>query len=107
MLPMHEPLVEQRQHTRYHVEFPLSFEGDHEGTGTVYNLGLGGCKVASEVQTKTGDILKVTLHIPDMPPVIIHAGAVRWSVDGEFGVDFLGVKESERDRLADYLNQLA
>lgn len=45
---------EQRQHVRYQVEFPATFEGDHAGNGIVYNLGVGGCKVVSDLAVKSG-----------------------------------------------------
>ena len=98
--------MEQRQYTRYHVEFPLSFSGEQQGAGTVYNLGLGGCKVAGEAQPAIGAILQVELRPPGLAPLIIHAAAVRWTIEGEVGLDFLGIKESERDRLAQYLSRL-
>lgn len=99
--------MEQRQQARFKVEFPLIFSGDHVGRGTVYNLGVGGCKIISESVVSTGDILNIQLSLPAiMPPVLVHAATVRWTMGGEFGVDFLGMQESERDRLAQFINTL-
>lgn len=100
--------MEQRQHHRYKVEFPIVFSGDHAGAGTVYNLGVGGCKIISESVVSTGDILNIQLSLPTvMPPVMVHAGTVRWTMEGEFGVDFLGMQESERDRLVQFIDTLS
>jgi hypothetical protein len=99
--------MEHRQHDRFKVEFPIAFSGDHVGKGTVYNLGIGGCKIISEGAVSTGDILNIQLNLPAiMPPLIVHAATVRWTMEGEFGVDFLGMQESERDRLEQFIKTL-
>jgi len=99
--------MQQRQHDRFKVEFPIAFSGDHAGNGTVYNLGVGGCKIISKGLVSIGDILTIQLNLPSiMPPVVVHAATVRWTMEGEFGVDFLGMQESERDRLAQFINTL-
>ena len=99
--------MEQRQHDRFKVEFPIAFSGDHAGTGIVYNLGVGGCKIISESAVSTGDILNIHLSLPTtIPPVRVHAATVRWMMEGEFGVDFLGMQESDRDRLTQFIDTL-
>ena len=99
--------MQQRQHDRFKVECPIVFSGDHAGTGTVYNLGIGGCKIISENDVSTGDILNLQLSLPaSVPPLLVHAATVRWTTEGEFGVDFLGMQESERDRLAQCIDTL-
>lgn len=99
--------MEQRRYDRFKVEFPVTFTGDHAGTGTVYNLGVGGCKIISESVATTGNILNIQLSLPTiLRPVMVHAATVRWTMEGEFGVDFLGMQESERDRLAQFITTL-
>ena len=74
----------------------------------MYNLGLGGCKIISKNVVSTGDILNLQLGLPTiMPPILVHAATVRWTMEGEFGVDFLGMQESERDRLAQCIDTLS
>lgn len=100
--------MEKRQHHRFKVEFPIVFSGDRAGTGTVYNLGLGGCKIISGSVVSAGDILNIQLSLPMIiPPVRVHAATVRWTVESEFGVDFLGLQESERDRLVQFIDTLS
>lgn len=102
-----ERAIEQRQQARYRVEFPVAFTGDRTGTGTVYNLGLGGCKIMSAASVTAGSILDLQLQLPDRPPLNVRAATVRWAMEDDFGVDFLGMQESERDRLAAYIEHLA
>lgn len=101
--------TELRQQARYRVEFPVNCTGDYVATGTVYNLGLGGCKImgAVRVTVDIGAILNLELHPPNMAPIQVHAATVRWTMEDDFGVDFLGMQESERDRLAQLIDQLA
>lgn len=98
-----------RQQTRYRVDFPISCSGDCVTTGTVYNLGLGGCKImrAAHAAVEIGAILKLELHPPKFAPIRVHAATVRWTMEDDCGVDFLGMQESERDRLAQLIEQLA
>jgi len=101
--------AELRQQTRYRVEFPISCTGDCTVTGTVYNLGVGGCKImnATHVAMEIGAILTLELHPPMLGPIHIHASTVRWVMEDDFGVDFLGMQESERDKLTQLIERLA
>jgi hypothetical protein len=97
-------MTEQRQHVRYQVEFHATFTGDHAGMGIVYNLGMGGCKVVSDLAVKSGALLTVHLQIPEQTIAItIRAATVRWTLEHEFGVEFLGMHELERTRLEQFL----
>ena len=101
--------AELRQQTRYRVEFPASCTGDCAATGIVYNLGLGGCKImcSAPVALNIGAILKLELHPPMIAPIHVYASTVRWTMEDDFGVDFLGMPESERDRLTQFIETLA
>ncbi|MEQ1796132.1 MAG: PilZ domain-containing protein [Nitrospira sp.] len=101
--------AELRQQARYRVEFPANCTGDYAATGTVYNLGLGGCKIMGSVRitVEIGAIVKLALHPPDMSSIHVYAATVRWTMEDDFGVDFLGMQESERDRLAQLIEKLA
>ena len=99
-------MTEQRQYVRYQVEFPATFAGDHTGIGIVYNLGIGGCKVVSDLAVKSGALLTVQLQIPGQTTAItitIRAATVRWTLELEFGVKFLEMQEKERARLEQFL----
>jgi hypothetical protein len=97
-------MKEQRQHVRYQVEFPATFAGDHAGIGIVYNLGMGGCKVVSDLAVKRGAPLTVQLQIPTQTTgITIQAATVQWTLEFEFGVEFLEMQELERARLELFL----
>ena len=97
-------MMKQRQHVRYQVEFPATFAGDHAGIGMVYNLGMGGCKVVSDLAVKSGALLSVHLKIPEQTTAItIRAASVRWTMELEFGVAFLEMQGLERVRLEQFL----
>jgi hypothetical protein len=97
-------MTEQRQHVRYQVEFPATFEGDHAGIGIVYNLGIGGCKVVSDLAVQNGSLFAVHLQIPEQTrAIIIRAATIRWILELEFGVEFLEMQEMERARLKQFL----
>ena len=95
---------EQRQHVRYQVEFPATFAGDHNGIGIVYNIGMGGCKVVSDLAVQSGALLAVHLQIPEQTlPIIVRAATVQWTLELEFGVEFLEMQQMERARLEQFL----
>ena len=97
-------MTEQRQHLRYQVEFPAIFEGDHAGIGIVYNLGLGGCKVVSDLAVQHGALVAVDLQIPEQTSAItVRAATIRWILELEFGVEFLEMQEVDRARLTQFL----
>ncbi|MGH7146636.1 MAG: PilZ domain-containing protein [Nitrospiraceae bacterium] len=98
-------MTEQRQNVRYQVEFPATFGGDHAGIGIVYNLGMGGCKIVSDLAVKSGALLSVHLKIPGQTiPITIRAATVQWRIlEFEFGVEFLEMQEQERARLEQFL----
>src|SRR5580765_538247 len=97
-------MTEQRQHLRYQVEFPATIEGDHTGIGIVYNLGIGGCKVVSDLAVRNGALLAVRLQIPEQTRAItIRAATIRWKLDLEFGIEFLEMQEGDRARLTQFL----
>ena len=99
--------MNQRQHERYIVEFPARFAGDCEGTGIVYNLGLGGCKLVTDRPLAVGGMLALFLDIPQQAfAVAVRIAAVRWTLKYDFGIEFLGIEESQRDRLARYIQTL-
>ncbi len=97
-------MTEQRQHIRYQVEFPARIAGVHAGIGIVYNLGMGGCKVVSDLGVTRNALLTMHLQIPEQTMVItIQAARVQWTMEFEFGVEFLELQDLERTRLGQFL----
>ena len=97
-------IAEQRKYIRYQVELPATYAGDHAGIGIVYNLGIGGCKIVSDLVVQNGTLLSVELKIPGQTtPITIRAVTVQWILELEFGVEFLEMQELERARLEQFL----
>jgi hypothetical protein len=97
-------MTEQRQHIRYQVEFPARIAGAHAGIGIVYNLGMGGCKVVSDLGVTRNALLTMHLQIPEQTVAItIQAARVQWTMEFEFGVEFRELQDLERTRLGQFL----
>lgn len=98
-------MKELRQHIRYQVEFPATLSaGNHAGIGIVYNLGMGGCKVVSDLGVTRNALLTMHLQIPEQTMAItIQAARVQWTMESEFGVEFLELQDLERTRLGQFL----
>ena len=100
--------MNKRQHERYIVEFPARFAGDCDGTGIVYNLGMGGCKIVTDRPLTVGAMVALSLNVSTLVSAIaVRMATVRWMLQYEFGLEFLGMTEVERERLAQYLQRLA
>jgi hypothetical protein len=98
----------QREFERYIVEFPARFAGDGQGMAIVYNLGMGGCKIVTDQPLMIGVMLALYLHVPGQKSAItVRMATVRWRLQHEFGLEFLGMEESERGRLAQFIQGMA
>ena len=76
----------------------VSFSGKANGTGVLYDVSTGGCKIQSDRTPPLGASLTLRLAIPPRAePVKIDAAIVGWTMKGQyFGVKFLDVKPPER-----------
>ena len=105
--------MERRQHPRVTHKslytIPVTFSGEAKGTGTLYDLSPGGCKVDSRTTPRLGASLTLRLAVSDKSePVKIDAALVGWTIKGKyFGVKFLDVKPTDRLALEQYLESLA
>ncbi len=75
-------------------------EGDFEGEATVLDISTNGCKATSLTEVKVGLSLKLSLFLQDQQwPLRIDQAVVRW-VDGQcFGMEFIGIRPAQRERL--------
>ncbi|WP_447602060.1 PilZ domain-containing protein [Nitrospira sp. Nam80] len=98
--PFKNNVIELRRHPRFRMsppvvlsfarsELSVSFDGDHQGEGTVVNLSAKGCKVLSHAQVRAGDRLSLSLHIAQRPaPLAINPAYVRWVDVDSFGLEW-------------------
>ena len=100
-----------RQHDRFSTLFnpvPLSFSGDAQGVGKLYDISYGGCKVESGTVPPLGASVTLRLRIAKAEqPLVIQAGEVAWTVPKKyFGVKFITLQPHEERTLNRYLTLL-
>ena len=96
----------ERRGRRLTMNRRLFFFGDEEfeGEATILDISTNGCKATSLTEVKVGLILKVSLFLQDQQwPLRIDQAVVRW-VDGQcFGLEFIGIRPAQRERLRSML----
>lgn len=93
---------QERRGRRVKISHRLFFfgEDDFEGEATILDISTGGCRVSSVTEVKVGMILKLSLFLQDQPwPLRIDESIVRWVRAPTFGLEFLGVRPAQRERL--------
>ncbi len=100
--------MELRHTDRVPVDYQVWYTAPNQTVqkGTMYDLSPGGCAVATLGNVARGTRLALTILAPDQPiPITVESAAVRWTVLGEFGVEFEGLNEEDRSRLARLLTR--
>ncbi len=99
------PAQKPRSVPRHKLECRAFFSGGGlEGEGAVVDLSRCGCKMQCETLPETGAELEVNLFLPDYPrPLKIERGVVRWVKGERFGVEFVNIQASQRERLRLFL----
>jgi hypothetical protein len=78
--------------------------GDLYGTGTVWNVSLGGWRVDSEISLERGTLLKVYVMLPDFQhTVVVDQALVSWSRGHEFGLSILHIEPQDAARLKSFI----
>jgi hypothetical protein len=68
---------------------------------------MGGCKIITDCHLLVGVILALYLSVPNQTfAITVRMATVRWTLQYEFGMEFLGMEELERERLAQFLQAL-
>jgi c-di-GMP-binding flagellar brake protein YcgR len=88
---------------------PVVFCGAERGTGTLYDVSPGGCKIDTRTTPALGTTISLKLAFSyKAQPIKIDAAVVGWTIkDKYFGVKFLDVKPTERLALDQYIASLA
>ena len=101
--------VDRRATPRFRVQFrtTLSSANGKEGSGTLEDLSVAGCRIKSDVTVQWGVNLEVRIHVPGLRwPLMIDQAQVLWLRGDTFGLVFLGLRNSERERLAEVISEL-
>jgi c-di-GMP-binding flagellar brake protein YcgR len=100
--PLTEDEARERRGRRLSLSRRLFFfgEDEFEGEATILDLSTGGCRATSLTEVKAGAILKLSLFLQDQPwPLRIDESIVRWVKDDTFGLEFIGIRPAQRERL--------
>ena len=103
-------IVEDRQRPRFPVMMHAvyAYSDSSGGEGVVQDVSLDGCKVRSTKPTKVNAVLRLQFFPPGQADAIeIPQAVVRWTGDGEFGVQFRGIGHAHQERLQHLINDLA
>lgn len=75
-------------------------DDDLEGEASLLDISTNGCRATSLTEVKVDSVLKVSIFLSDQPwPLRVEEAVVRW-VDGEvFGLEFVGIRPAQRERL--------
>jgi hypothetical protein len=104
-LSAHRPTFHVREYRRFPVNCLLYFSSDQlYGTGTVWNLSLGGWRVDSDVEVATGTTLTLFVMLPDSKQaLLVDQAVVCWSRGHEFGLAVHQIKPEDAARLQDFI----
>jgi PilZ domain len=98
----HHPVAMERRGRRLAMNRRLFFFGEEEfeGEATVLDISTHGCRATSQTEVKVGLQLKLSLFLQDQQwPLRIDKAVVRW-VEGQcFGLEFIGIRPAQRERL--------
>jgi len=86
--------MDHRKDPRFPVQFRSSFSSANiiSGIGLLSDLSSRGCRVFSSTPVKPGTALELRIEVADSePPLQVKHAVVRWSRDGNFGVEFLNL----------------
>ena len=93
---------QERRGRRHKVSHRLFFfgEDEFEGEATILDISTGGCQASSLTEVKVGMIFKLSLFLQDQPwPLRVDESIVRWVKGQTFGLEFLGIRPAQRERL--------
>ena len=107
-LPAYRQTFHLREYSRFPVNCLLYFSSDRvNGTGTVWNLSLGGWRVDSDLKVSTGTALTLFVMLPDnKQAVVVDQAVVCWSRGHEFGLVIRRIKDQDMVRLRDFIADL-
>ena len=97
----------RRQDRRFQTSFTVVFSWRYTGgEGIVTEIGLGGCRLKTDVELTEDSLLKLKLQLPGSKPEIRVDAVVRTVENGSFGLCFSRVLGDEKKRLGQFLIQL-
>ena len=106
---MNMKMEDRRATPRFRVQFRTTVSGSAqpEGTGVMLDLSKGGCRLESPLAILPGLSLELRVYVPGLEwPLMIDGADVQW-VSGEVaGLAFFRIRETERQRLDEVIENL-
>ena len=100
--------TQRRRNRRYAILLPVETDGTEGMKGLTHDLSLGGCRMNGNLAVRRGQHLTLRLHLPgEDSPIVVERAAVRWVREKVFGLEFMSLSSSERERLEEVLRRLA
>lgn len=102
-----QPPMKLRKYGRIAVEFPASFSGaSFRAQGVIVDISLSGCRVHSALAMKKNERLGVLIDVPGYDhPLYISQAAIRWASAEEFGIEFLEMELTDRQKLHEVVSR--
>lgn len=108
-----EGLGQRRRHfARYKVELDVSLGSDHNFyVGFVENISAGGVFIATHMLKSVGEVLDISIHLPNSSGTVTGTGEVRWireysersNVPPGMGVRFLTLEPGAQEAIEQFL----
>lgn len=103
-------VVEDRKDARFPIVMHAVYAycSSTGGEGVVEDVSLSGCKVKSTTPATSGRELRLQFYPPGQAlPIEIQKALVRWTGDGQFGVQFSQMGQEHEERLQHLITELA
>ncbi|WP_447984963.1 PilZ domain-containing protein [Nitrospira sp. Nam74] len=86
----------QRQAYRFPVKLPVTFSGEREGTGVLYDVSVKGCRIVSRTPLRIGHAVSLLIYQgAGRAPIAIATAEVRWAVALQYGLTFQSLEAEE------------
>lgn len=101
--------MDRRKDARFPVQFKSSFSSANliVGNGTLSDLSIRGCQVASRTTVKPGTTLRLDIHMSESEsPIQVSQSVVRWVRENSFGCEFVTIQPPDWPRLQRLIKEL-
>ncbi|MGH7181548.1 MAG: PilZ domain-containing protein, partial [Nitrospiraceae bacterium] len=96
-----------RSFQRFPVHCPVTYHaGPFQGQGTVWNLSCIGWRLSGDLPMRQGEMLSLTVTLPNEQGIEIPKAVVRWSRGQEFAVENIEIELPTQARLKHYVKRL-
>jgi hypothetical protein len=97
-----------RPYRRFPVQCPVTYHaGPFQGSGTVWNLSSTGWRLSGDLPLRPGEVLSLTVTLPNEQHITVSEAIVRWSRGQEFAVEMVSIEQHTLTRLQHYVKRLA